>query len=55
MSKKHGGSHKMATGGVTGIEMRKYGRNLARAMHQANPGKLGAKHDGPIKKAGRAR
>lgn len=41
MSKKHEG-HKMATGGVTGQMMAKFGRNLARAMHQANPGKHGA-------------
>ena len=51
MSKKHEGSRKMATGGVTGEMMKKYGRNLARAMHQASHGKSGA----PIKKAGRGR
>ena len=29
-----GRMHKMAKGGVTGEAMRKYGRNLARAMNQ---------------------
>jgi hypothetical protein len=29
-----GRMHKMAKGGVTGESMRKYGRNLARAMNQ---------------------
>lgn len=33
--KSHEGRmHKMAKGGVTGEAMRKYGRNLARAMNQ---------------------
>jgi hypothetical protein len=31
--------HKMAKGGVTGESMRKYGRNLARAMNQKSTGR----------------
>ena len=31
--------HKMAKGGVTGEAMRKYGRNLARAMNQKSSGR----------------
>jgi hypothetical protein len=31
--------HKMAKGGVTGEAMRKYGRNLARAMNQKSTGR----------------
>ena len=33
--------HKMAKGGVTGESMRKYGRNLARAMNQKSTGRGG--------------
>lgn len=31
--------HKMAKGGVTGEAMRKYGRNVARAMNQKSTGR----------------
>jgi len=31
--------HKMSKGGVTGSEMRKYGRNMARAMNQKSTGR----------------
>ena len=31
--------HKMAKGGVTGEAMRKYGRNVARAMNQKSSGR----------------
>jgi hypothetical protein len=31
--------HNMAKGGVTGEAMRKYGRNLARAMNQKSTGR----------------
>jgi hypothetical protein len=31
--------HKMAKGGVTGESMRKYGRNVARAMNQKSTGR----------------
>ena len=34
-----GRMHKMAKGGVTGDAMRKYGRNLARAMNQKSTGR----------------
>lgn len=32
--KKGGGTKKMKKGGPTGMDMRKFGRNLARAMNQ---------------------
>ena len=31
--------HKMSKGGVTGSEMKKYGRNMARAMNQRSTGR----------------
>jgi len=31
--------HKMSKGGVTSSEMKKYGRNLARAMNQPSTGR----------------
>ena len=31
--------HKMAKGGVTGEAMKKYGRNMARAMNQKSTGR----------------
>jgi hypothetical protein len=31
--------HKMAKGGVTGDAMKKYGRNMARAMNQKSTGR----------------
>jgi len=34
LEKRMHGAKKMAKGGVTGEAMRKYGRNLARAMNQ---------------------
>lgn len=39
--KHHDGKKHMSSGGVTGEMMKKFGRNLARAMHQASSGKMG--------------
>lgn len=37
----HGGAAKYAKGGVTSLAMKKYGRNLARAMNQRSASRGG--------------
>jgi len=39
--KRMHGAKKMAKGGVTGEAMKKYGRNMARAMNQRSTGRGG--------------
>lgn len=40
-SRMHKGAKKMRAGGVTSSDMKKYGRNVARAMNQKSPTKPG--------------